>query len=745
MQSAQPFPCPSPHEEQGQAKPRQPFPLDREPFKGDTAAQSRWTTLLLGLMMIMVSAFGSPSQEMLQDTFKSIVVSLMALGAGLVFFGLQGARREPMVWHGLMWLPLALMVYAIGSMAWSHTYLAGVEAVRWFVFSLILWLGMNLRIDYLESRVLWGCHWGVTLASIWAALQFWFNFSIFPQGPSPASTFVNRNFFAEYAICVLPYSFYLIARCRSSRQSVVLGASIGLNLVALMMTGTRSALVALLLLLLVLPLVAMRCWQQLELSRWLPLQRLAVATVVLGTLLSLGSIPTGSPELITEFGPLNAISRAVGRIASTTKPGEYTAGSFSIRSDMWAATGRMIAANPIVGVGAGAWEVQSPLYQNAGTQLETDFYAHNEILQLLAEYGLAGWVFITLLLAYLGYAAFKTWFDRSAPAQQQAALRATALLSMLMLLLVSNAGFPWRMAGTGALFALSMSLLAATDVAHGMAGRFFVRFQSCHSTCVRWALGLGTLCLLLACYISHRTIASERALVHGIKLAMTISQSANPHDPYWDSAKVDMLSLMRQGIELNRHYRKLTPMAADELASWGDWKNALWIWESVLESRPNVVVFITNIARAHLQAGNFQQAQAYLERARHLQPTASGVRSLNVLFLTRTGQDQLAAKEIRALFQNNHVDYDIVNTAYILGSQIQDSPLMIQALEIRIKHWPNEAVDGWLKLGHVYEQESESHDDKKALAAYRAALAATPDALKETTRSKIQPLYRDRL
>ena len=29
-----------------------------------------------------------------------------------------------------MWLPLALMFYAIGSMLWSHAYLSGVEAVR---------------------------------------------------------------------------------------------------------------------------------------------------------------------------------------------------------------------------------------------------------------------------------------------------------------------------------------------------------------------------------------------------------------------------------------------------------------------------------------------------------------------------------------------------------------------------------------------------------------------------------------
>ena len=52
-------------------------------------------------------------------------------------------RPEPLRWHGILWLPLALLAYALGSMAWSHTYLAGVEAVRWFLFALLLWLGLN--------------------------------------------------------------------------------------------------------------------------------------------------------------------------------------------------------------------------------------------------------------------------------------------------------------------------------------------------------------------------------------------------------------------------------------------------------------------------------------------------------------------------------------------------------------------------------------------------------------------------
>ncbi len=138
-------------------------------------------------------AVGVPHEEMLQDTLKSIIVSFIALGAGLLFFWQQRHRTEPLRWHAVVWLPLMLMAYALGSMAWSHTYLAGVEAIRWFIFSLLVWLGLNtLSRERLPTLAL-GIHAGAVVASLWAALQFLIDFRYFPQGPHPASTFVNRN------------------------------------------------------------------------------------------------------------------------------------------------------------------------------------------------------------------------------------------------------------------------------------------------------------------------------------------------------------------------------------------------------------------------------------------------------------------------------------------------------------------------------------------------------------------------
>lgn len=153
--------------------------LPGEVVRGD------WSVIIFALMMFLAPAIGVPHEEMLQDTLKSIVVSFAALSAALLFFWQQRNRRDGLRWHALMWLPLALMAYVLGSMVWSHTYLGGVEAIRWFVFSLLLWLGLNTLTRERLPALAWGIHWGAVVASLWTALQFWVDFKHFPQGPNP--------------------------------------------------------------------------------------------------------------------------------------------------------------------------------------------------------------------------------------------------------------------------------------------------------------------------------------------------------------------------------------------------------------------------------------------------------------------------------------------------------------------------------------------------------------------------------
>ena len=54
-------------------------------------------------------------------------------------------------------------------------------------------------------------------------------------------------------------------------------------------------------------------------------------------------------------------------------------------------------------------------------------------------------------------------FNRTPEGLAEAHLRAIVLTSLLAFLIVSNIGFPWRLASTGCLFALGLALLAASD------------------------------------------------------------------------------------------------------------------------------------------------------------------------------------------------------------------------------------------------------------------------------------------
>ena len=695
---------------------------------------------IFALMMFLAPALGVPHEEMLQDTLKSIVVSFAALGAGLLFAWQLRERRLPLRWHALMWLPLALMAYAAGSMAWSHTYLGAVETIRWAIFSLLLWLGMNsLSRDRLPLLAA-GIHAGAVAASLWAALQFWFDWKYFPQGPHPASTFVNRNFFAEFAVCTLPFSAMLLARARQSAQVALLAVSIALVIVAVLMTGTRSALIALWLqLLVVLPAIGWICRGQLALARWSRPTRVLAVGLLVGTVVGLGLIPTGDTKIAEEGRGLNALERGFKRTGSISPQDA----SLGIRMIMWKATGRVIMSRPLTGVGAGAWESEIPLYQAEGAQLETDYYVHNEFLQLLAEYGLVGWLFLLALATYLMRAAWQTLKDKSAQAQEEAPWRATLLCSLLAFLIVSNVGFPWRMAATGALFALSLAGLAASDTRIGLERIWAARslgWRPQYSQAMAVAL-VGA--LALAVYITQQAADAEQKIVRATKIALTISSSGDPNNPRWGPSKEEMLKLISEGIALNRHYRKVTPMVADELARWGDWKNATWIWESVLSSRPHVVAIMANVARGYATMDQPAKAMEYLERARELQPHAPAVLSLQVILLIRTGQEARALELARQALAANTYDYDLTNAVFYLASRAGDYALADKAIELRMVGWPDTRVRGYVQLGEMYA--GVANDSERAIASYKQALALSPESERAALLSKIPPAFHARL
>lgn len=699
---------------------------------------------VLAWTMFLVPAVGVPSELVLQDTLKSAVVAFGVLGAALVFFWQQRQRTAPLQWHGLVWLPLVLMGYALGSMLWSHTYLAGVEAIRWFIVGLLLWLGLNTLTRENVPILVWGIHGGAVMASVWAVLQFWLDWGLFPQGAPPASTFINRNFFAEYVVCTLPFSVYLLATMHPSRWRPLLAGTIALNVVALMMTGTRSALIALWVLVPVLAVILLRYRQQFALHQWSRPTQALVGLVLVAGIWGLGSIPSGNPKVMAENTGTTALARSFVRTASIAKPAEYTEGSFSIRSVMWKATTRMVMVNRWTGVGAGAWEVEIPLYQNANTMLETDYYAHNEFLQLLSEYGLvAGGLFLAVVFAYLLLAAGKTWQLQGAEVQE-APLRALILSSLLALLLVSNAGFPWHLASCGALLAVCLAILAGSDARLGYRQPFFAKVLRWSPAYSRVALALLACCATLATCITQQAATAEYKLVHAISLAESLRRPQRAGKPAFADRKAQALTYLREGIAINPHYRKLTAEVAEILAAGEDWENAVWILESTASSRPNVAAIWTGLAMGRSRLAHHDLAQQALQQVQRLKPDAISTRTLEAILLSRAGHDERATRMLNRYFDQGEFDFDMIQAGYAIGYKTHNWSLAIRSLELRIKTWPDQTADGYFRLGKLYADPA-VQDDSKALAAFKAGLNAVANEQKENYRHQVPAPYQARI
>jgi tetratricopeptide (TPR) repeat protein len=302
---------------------------------------------------------------------------------------------------------------------------------------------------------------------------------------------------------------------------------------------------------------------------------------------------------------------------------------------------------------------------------------------------LTGLAFLLALWVYLLYAAWNTWRNRSAQALAEAPLRCAVLASLLALMWVSNIGFPWRLATTGSLFALSLALLAASDARLNNPGPLRAVLVSFKPLYAQVMAAVMVVCLALAGTISQQAMAVEQKLVTAVKIALAISASGNANNPQWDGLKNNMLALTQEGVAINPHYRKITPMVADELGRWGDWQNAVWVWESVVASRPHVVVIMANIARGYAQLGNHAKAMQYLARCEALQPRSASVRTLKLVLLSRQGRESEALKLARQYLQEGTYDADLLHTAYLLGTQGGDAELVAQSLALRQKDFPD--------------------------------------------------------
>lgn len=174
------------------------------------------------------------------------------------------------------------------------------------------------------------------------------------------ATFVNPSYFGGWLVLVLPVTLSVFLAARSPVLLGAAGIAWGLELAALLLTGTRFAIVSALAAFLVLGASAV--WARSLGRRQLAWLGVAAAIAVIA--------------LATAFVPTAA--RTGGRAAVEQ------AHSLQHRIATWHGTARIIRSHPLLGTGIGTFELVFPRYMVAGYTRN----AHDGYMQIAAEAGI---------------------------------------------------------------------------------------------------------------------------------------------------------------------------------------------------------------------------------------------------------------------------------------------------------------------------------------------------------------------
>lgn len=677
---------------------------------------------IIAIAMFLMPAIGSTSDGLLQDTLKSALISLFAIVSFLVYFATK--KSKPTV----LFIPKAAVVFfciiilSAASALYANSYLASVESIRWFIVLILFLVVANSANPPSLLILATGIHFGGLFASLWVALQYWTGLSLFPQAAIPASTFVNKNFYAEYILCTLPYSLYLYSKLDRPIMRHLVLMTTSFSSACIFLTATRSAMLGLCLLLVIAAVVYIKLhWRKNHAAKN------ALATSVLSLVLSgavfsaVVTIPTYNQQISPSGQGVNAISNAIGRAQSAIDRSAPSKDSIDVRFELWRASLEMIEANPLLGVGAGSWEVQIPLYQGPDRQMEIDFYAHNELLQFAAEYGVP--VFLITLIAILyGVIQFAKRMNGAKITHEEI----VAIFSLLAFAVVAFFGFPLHLASTSAIFSLSLGILCAKKIPQSKEAYRQMLYTIPNR--FRYALiCISCVLLFVSTQISKMAFECEDALVRAFELAEQSTHIKNHDSAEYISLVDEVKRQVNKGISINPHYRKLTPLIADVLASSGNWKDAIPIWISVSQSRPYVVAILSNISRGYALLDQHGEAANYLAKAERINPTTPSLKSLRIIIWSKSGREDDAYNYARTHITSNDIDRDFAQATYWIATKKKDIELAISAVKRAIELDPKQAAIHWFKLGLIYAN-LQTPDITNAKAAFSQALhLSSPD------------------
>lgn len=549
-----------------------------------------WVQLAVPVALFAIGALGVPNEAVTQSTFKWLV---LALGSGL-WVAAAIWRREHLqlivLKPGVGGL-LLLGLWAVSSMAWSHSYMGLQAAAAWAVAAMVaIYFGWASSPGSIE-RALKALWLGAVVASLTGVIQYLLGWTWIEQAVAPASTFANRNLAAEYLVCALPFGVYLAIKGGAGEHRWMWGGSVGLVAAFVVMTGSRAAYVALIAVALCASMIMKGNLRELvrhHRAVWLG------ATYTVTALLLIPSFATGM-----EYAGMTGLERAAYRVFQTGEEYRAAYGSLALRGQMWGATVAMLFDSPLLGVGAGAWEIEIPRFLVLPTLLEPDYFAHNEPLQLLAEYGFIG--ACALAFGLFGGVRYLVKI-RVGALDPERAIHLTALCGLIGVSVTACAGFPLHQPATMAIVGICLGLQSRQQPLPSYT--WIERLPS-------MALRVGAAAILtlpLACMTYYATqMRVEGVLIDAVASARQYGLTGAKKADLQEVRDAAVHQLQDSPVFEHAH-RVYLPAIATAVAKAGDMETAVYLWQGVLRERPNLVALKCVLLKGNAAIGDMGRA-----------------------------------------------------------------------------------------------------------------------------------------
>lgn len=318
---------------------------------------------------VLVVIFTLPLENVVQVGATTRISKVVGIGASILWaltVAVTGRIRKPLPFH------LAVVSFALWNLAsvfWTTNLTATLlQSFTYVQLALLVYILWDTLRSYQALRAAMQAY----VLGAWVSV-----ISLFIGYERAGAEYLGRLTVGTFEINALglvlglgiPFAWYLVVGPSSKRRHRLLAAAnlayIPAAVIAVMLTGSRSAILSLLPVLVYIALGLVR----------LGVSRRALAAFVLAIV---GVFLTTTP-LVPQ--------RTVERLAST--PTAITQGNIGGRLNTWRDAYDTFAQHPIVGTGSGTFVAAT-----------TQRAAHNVALRFLAELGLVGFGLFALILVY---------------------------------------------------------------------------------------------------------------------------------------------------------------------------------------------------------------------------------------------------------------------------------------------------------------------------------------------------------